>query len=294
MSSITLSIVILNYNTSHLLRLCLKNLLKLQIPFPYEVIVVDNGSRDNSAEVMRTQYPVQQYPHTQFIRNKKNLGYAAGNNIGLRAAQGDIILSLNTDVIFSSAQDIVKIINYLDQYPKIGMLGPRLLNADGTVQYSCYRPYSFFTPLYRRTPLGRLPWAQRDISRHLMYDFDHNQTRQVDWLMSSCIFMRKKILDQIGYFDERFFVYFSDFELCDRLSAYGWHIVYYAPISAIHYHRRESLPRSRWSALTSVFNYATRIHLKDWMQYLHQHHENKYSQTRPRPITGVTNSAQKK
>lgn len=274
MSDITLSIIILNYNAKHLLRLCLKNLLDLKLPMSYEIIVVDNASRDGSVDWLQQTYPPGKFPQIKSILNPRNDGYAKGNNLGIKAATGKYILILNYDVIFPSADTMIKCLDYLVSHPEIGMLGPKLLNADGTVQHSCYRPYNTLTPLYRRTPFGRLPWAKQDLARHLMFDYDHESTRPVDWLMSSCVFIPRAALTHVGLFNERFFLYLSDFELCDRLAAHGWQVVYYPEASVIHYHRRASASGSQWGGLTSLFNYTTRAHIKDWIQYLKQQHEN--------------------
>lgn len=276
MPDVTLSIIILNYNSKDLLRLCLKNLLELQLPISFEIIVVDNASRDGSVEWLKQEYPESAFPHIKSIFNQHNDGYAKGNNLGLKAARGTYLLVLNYDVIFPSAETVTKCLDYLETHPEIGMLGPKLLNADGSIQHSCYRPYQTLTPLYRRTPLGRLPWAKTDLARHLMFDFDHNSIRTVDWLMSSCVFMPRAVLNHIGPFNERFFLYFSDFELCDRLAAHGWKVVYFPEAAVIHYHRRASASGSQWGGLTSLFNYTTRVHVKDWIQYLKQQHENQH------------------
>lgn len=276
MSELVLSIVILNYNSKNLLRLCLKNLLQLGLRIHFEIIVVDNASRDGSVDMLNRTYPPGTNPHITCIYNQKNLGYAKGNNIGIKAALGKNVLILNSDVIFSSAQDIENCLEYLEKHPEVGMLGPKLLNTDGSIQHSCYRPYGTLTPIYRRTPLGKLPWAKQDLARHLMFDFDHAETKPVDWLMSSCVFIPKSILQEVGLFNESFFLYFSDFELCDRLASLGWQVVYFPEAQAIHYHRRASASGFQWGGLTSLFNYTTRVHVRDWIQYLKQQHENKH------------------
>lgn len=264
-----LSIIILNYKTKHLLRLVIKSLLSLQLPFKYEIIIVDNNSQDGSVEMVR-----ELYPKVTLIANPKNTGHAHGNNIGIAAATGEHLLIMNTDIIFFSPVDICKIVDYLDHHPEVGLVGPRLRNADGTVQYSCFRPYSRFTPIFRRTPLGKLPAAKRDLENHLMVDFDHNELREVDWILGACIFVRRDILEQLGAFNESFFLYFADFELCDRLRNQGYKIIYYADVNIIHYHRRESAQRSIWGGLGSILNYVTRIHLRDWLTYrtIAKHH----------------------
>ncbi len=259
-----LSIVILNYNTSNLLRLCLQNLLELDLNFDYEVIVVDNASRDGSVEMMR-----EKFPNIKLIAEKTNWGHAKGNNLGIKEAKGDYVLILNTDIIFKNSEDFNKIISYLDQHPEIGMLGPKLLNGDLSIQNSCFRPYGTFTPIYRRTPLGKLSFAKKDLQNHLMWDFDHKENREVEWLLGACMFILKDFLDKFGGLEEKFFLYFADYELCDRIRAQGLKVYYYADVnSIIHYHNRASAKGSIWGGLGSLFNYVTRIHIKDWLTYL--------------------------
>ena len=201
-----LSIIILNYNTEHLLRLCLKNLFDLNINIDHEIIVVDNASTDNSVAVVKEKYSA-----IKLIESKKNIGHAAGNNLGIKHAKGEYVLILNSDIIFTQLQDIKKVLDFLDSHPRVGIVGPKLLNGDGTVQRSCYRPYGFMTPMYRRTPLGKLGVAKKDLQRHLMWDFEHNETREVEWVLGACMFIRKDFLERQGFFDERFFLYFADY-----------------------------------------------------------------------------------
>ncbi len=263
MDQLMLSIIILNYKTSHLLRLVLKNLLKLEITVSFEIIVVDNASGDGSAEMVE-----RLYPQVTLIKNPKNIGHAQGNNAGIKVAKGKYVVILNSDIIFRQAKDITEIIHYLEQHSDVAILGPKLLNADNTTQISCFRPYSKFTPLYRRTPLGKLAVAKRDLNRHLMSDFDHAETSEVDWLLGAVLFMRKAVLDQCGALDSRFFLYFADYELCDRVKFYGYKVMYYPLVNIVHYHRRESADGSMWGGLGSLLNYTTRVHLKDWFTYL--------------------------
>lgn len=258
-----LSIIILNYNTSNLLRLCIQNLLKLEINFTYEIIVVDNASQDDSVEMMR-----KQYPEIKLIASETNTGHAAGNNLGIKQAQGEYILILNTDIIFSTVQDFDKVLNFMDQHPAVAIVGPKLLNGDGTVQNSCYRPYSFWTPIYRRTPLGKFDFAKKDLERHLMWDFKHHENREVAWILGACMFVRKDFLNEYGAFNDDFFLYFADYELCDRATRNGLKVYYFADTQIIHYHKRESAQGSVWGGVGTLLNYVTRIHIKDWIKYL--------------------------
>lgn len=258
-----LSIIILNYNTENLLRLCLKNLQELSLNLAFEIIVVDNNSTDKSVALVKNEYP-----HIKLISNQENLGHARGNNIGIKAAQGEYVIILNTDIIFSRSEDIVKIIKYLDEHPEVAILGPKLLNGDGSIQNSCYRSYSFWTPIFRRTPLGKFKFAQKDLGRHLMWDFDHQENREVDWLLGACLFIRRDFLNKYGMLDERFFLYFADYELCDRAKNNGFKVLYFFDTKIIHYHRRESAQGSIILGINTLFNWATRQHIKDWLTYL--------------------------
>lgn len=258
-----LSFIILNYKTPNHLRLCVSNILKLNLKFEYEIIVVDNASHDGSVQMMH-----EQFPNIHVIENKTNVGHPKGNNIGFNEAQGTYIAMVNPDIVFKKAKDIDEILNYMNKNQDVAFIGPKLLNPDGTVQYSCYRKYSFWTPVYRRTFLGKLPFGKKDIARHLMSDFDHNETREVEWLLGACIFIRKKAMDEFGGMNEKFFLYFGDYEWCDRAIAADWKVVYFNDVQGIyHYHKRESAS-SRFS-LVQTISYITRIHIKDWLTYLY-------------------------
>lgn len=257
-----LSFVILNYKTADHLRICLRHIHDLNLSFEYEVIVVDNASHDGTVEMVE-----QLYPEVTLIRNAENVGHPTGNNAGLKLAQGEYILMINPDIIIKNATDIEKSLNYLDQHHDVALFGPKLHNPDGTVQNSCYRTYSNLTPIYRRTFLGKLPFAKNDMANHLMLDFDHNETIEVEWLLGACMFIRKKAMDEIGMMNEKLFLYFGDYEWCDRARQHRWKVVYFhEPTGIIHYHKRESATR-RFS-VQQLFSYVTRIHIKDWITYL--------------------------
>lgn len=259
-----LSFIILNYKSPDHFRLCIENIQKLGLDYDYEIIAIDNASNDGSDE----RIP-ELFPDVTYIANSKNVGHPAGNNVGFRVATGEYVVMVNPDIIFRSKEDVDRIVQYLDAHTDVAILGPKLHNPDGSIQNTCFRKYSRLTPIYRRTFFGKLPFGKRDIHRHLMTDFNHDDTREVEWLLGACLFIRKSALDEIGFMNEKLFLYFGDYELCDRAREKNWKVVYYHDTSGIfHYHKRESAS-SRFSFL-QAFSYVTRIHLKDWMEYLKQ------------------------
>ncbi len=253
-----LSILILNYKTKGLLKQCLRGILDSRLPIDHEIIVVDNASGDGSVDMVR-----QLFPSVQMIASPTNLGFAAGVNLGWRRATGEFVLILNTDVaIFREA--VVRLLDYAHAHPRVGLAAPRLINPDGSPQYSCYRFPNRWIPALRRTFLGRLPGGRALLQRYLMSDWDHTDNRPVGWVLGACMLIRRTALEQVGPFDQRFFLYFEDVDLCRRLWQADWEVHYVAEAELVHYHRRLS---AESPGLQGVFSYPTRVHIRSAMKY---------------------------
>lgn len=267
------SIIILNYRSAGLLKQCLKNISRLHLALQWEVLVVDNDSHDQSAAMVATLFPTVRY-----IQSGSNLGYGGGMNVGLRAAQGRYRLVLNPDIAMLG-NELERMVTYLDHHPDIGILGPKLVNPDSSLQYTCYTFPSFFMPLYRRTFFGRLPGVTRRLADYMMTWWDHSSNREVDWLLGGCLLIRAQALAEIGLFDERFFMYCEDVDLCRRSWERGWRVVYFADAEIVHYHQRSSAERW-WAA--ALLSRISREHVKSWLKYFA-----KYAGTRlpTRPVT---------
>jgi GT2 family glycosyltransferase len=253
-----LSIVILVYKSYGLLRQCLKGLRLLRLDFPYEVIVVNNAPKDNYSETIKDQFP-----EIKFIQAEKNLGYGAGNNLGLKQTTGRYVMIINPDILILT-NELGKMIKYLDQHPEIGILGPKLINPDGSLQYSCYRFPTLMMPFYRRTFLGKLPWFRKKVDKYLMADWDHQSNQAVDWLLGGCLMIRKSAMDKVGLLDERYFMYFDDVDYCRRFWENSYSVVYFAEAEVVHYHQRTSA--ESWWPL-GLYNRVTREHIKSWLKY---------------------------
>lgn len=257
-----LSIIIVNYKSRDKLLACLKALRSIVLAeSDYEIIVVDNNSGDDLAGI-------ENYPGSiQFIQSSKNLGMGGGNNLGISAAQGEYILILNPDTILPSKAPSL-LLDYLEKHPQVGLVGPKLIYPDGTLQLSCSRFPVFFIPLLRRTFLGDYFKEIRD--RFTMNDFDHNSISPVDWLMGSCLMFKKDIKLRDGQifsprFDERYFMYFEDIDLCRQIWTKGLSVVYNPTISVIHDHERASAKYPWYLAL--IKNELAWVHIGSWLRY---------------------------
>ena len=253
-----LSIIILNYKTKGLVKQCIRNVKVSTANLDYEIIIVDNGSNDGVEEMIR-----ENFPEIKFIQTGKNLGFAAGNNIGIKQAQGKYIMLLNPDVTVLNGS-IEKMVNFMENNPEAGLAGPRLINPDGTYQISCR---TFQTPkliLYRRTPLGLLPFARKILVEHLMLAFNHQENREVDWVMGACMLARKSALDKVGMLDERFFFYVEDMDWCRRFWMNGYKVYYIAEAEMVHLFERAS-ETDVWGFFR--INKMARWHISSWIKY---------------------------
>ncbi|MGQ9524722.1 MAG: glycosyltransferase family 2 protein [Armatimonadota bacterium] len=185
-----------------------------------EVIVVDNASADGSAEMV-----AEQHPWAKLIRSERNLGFSAGNNIGIRAATGRYVMLLNPDTLVHPGA-LRTLVEFADSHPEAGIIGPRLLNADGSIQYSCRSFPTLATGFFRNTFLGRLFPRNRFNRQYLLTDWDHSAVREVDWVSGAAMMIRRQVLDQIGLLDEGFFMYCEDVDICYRAHQAGWKVMY--------------------------------------------------------------------
>jgi GT2 family glycosyltransferase/lipopolysaccharide/colanic/teichoic acid biosynthesis glycosyltransferase len=248
-----LAVVIVSYNTRTLIRRCLESLRAFPPRQPFAVYVVDNASRDGSVEMLRAEFP---WVHV--VANAHNLGYSAAVNQGLEHSSSAYVLVLNPDIVVRE-HALDNLIDFMDAHPDAGIAGAKLLNTDGTLQYSCRAFYTLGTLIMRRTPLGRLFPNHAVVRHHLMIDYDHATPRHVDWVIGACMMVRRTAADAVGGMDERFFLYFEDVDWCFRMGRQGWKVWYVPHSEMVHEHRRESakpkLSRSFWAHLGSMLRY---------------------------------------
>ncbi len=255
---VDVSVVIVNYKLKEKAINCLKSIYEADYGnYQFEVILVDNDSNDGIKKEVKDRFP-----QVNFIQTGANLGMGKGNNIGLKKASGEYLLILNPDIIVQK-DSIKKMCDRFKRDKNVGMLGPKLLYPDGDHQDSCFRFPEILTPVYRRTPLGK--FFLNNIDKFLMREYNMNTEVEADWLMGSCLLTSRSVLDEVGMFDDRFFMYFEDTDLCRRIKEVGLKVLYYPDVSIYHYHGRGSAENSWY--LAPFNNKLARIHIESWAKY---------------------------
>lgn len=254
-----LSIIITNYKNPDLLRLCISSIKKNVKDISYEIIVADSATEEVTEMMMR-----EEFPEIKFFPFVENVGFQKLVNIGIENSQGNYFLILNGDILIKG-EAVQKMLNFIKKDNSIGILGPKLLNFNGTPQDSCFRFYKPVTILYRRTILGKLPWAKRHLNWFLMKDIDHQSPTEVDWIMGSATMMPKKAFLKVGPMDARFFMYMEDVDWCRRFWENGYKVIYYPLVEMLHYHGKGS---GKNGFLYSIFfNKLTWVHIHSAIKY---------------------------
>jgi len=258
-----LAIVIIHYNTSGDLERCLASLAAFPAGVGHEIVVVDNASVDEGLTDVQHRYPA-----CRWIINDVNVGYARGCNQGMEAVEADYYLVLNPDIVVQPGA-LDRLLEFADDHPRAGMVGPQLLNEDGSIQDSCRRFYTFKTFLLRRTFFGKIFPDSLTVQRHLMKDFDHRSSRPVDWVLGGCLLVRRSAMDRIGPMDERFFLYFEDVDWCYRMWQAGFEVQYTPDARFEHRHRRASaqgkFSKSFWLHLGSLISFYEKWGMLVWL-----------------------------
>lgn len=253
-----LSVIILNYNTRDLLRECLRSVLASAGAGAMEVIVVDNCSRDESAEMVE-----REFPGVQLIRSPRNGGFAFGNNLGLRVARGRYLLLLNPDT--SVPPDaLATLLSFMEANPQAGVCGPRLVRADGSLDLACRR--SFPTPavsFYRIAGLSKLFPNSRRFARYNLTYLDEHELTEVDSVVGACMLVRRTAVDQAGLLDEAFFMYGEDLDWAFRIKQRGWKI-YYNPAATVLHYKRESARQRPVKTITEFYRAMLIFHEKHY------------------------------
>ena len=228
-----ISVCMVALNVRDFIRDCLHSLHQASSSLSIEVIIVDNHSTDGTLEILRSEFlsETSSLP-VRLVENSQNEGFVRPTNQGMRLAAGRYLLWLNPDtIIHPGALD--QLVDFMENHPDVGICGPKVLNRDGSMQKPCRRgvsrpwaTFSYFSGLSRLFPKSKL------FGGYLLNYMDEDATHEVDGVSGSCMFIRRAVVDQIGYVDEQFFAYQDDADYCFQAQKAGWKI-YYVPTARI-------------------------------------------------------------
>lgn len=238
-----IAVAIVNYSTREHLRACLAT---VQSEAPSEVVVVDNASTDCSVEMVRADYP-----GVLLLANKTNLGYGTAANQAIARCTAKYVLLLNADTLLQPGT-LRALSAYLDLHPRAAIVGPRLVNPDGTLQASCY---AFSTPLntlLEHSTLGQLIRYVPVLRNKYLRTWSHTHARVVAWVKGAALAIRREAFEAVGGFDESFFMYFEEADLCYRLNAAGWQ-VHFAPVTTVEHVGGGSTKEARTEMAVQLF-----------------------------------------
>jgi GT2 family glycosyltransferase len=242
---VDLSVVIVSWNVRDLLQRCLRSIYGSNARLVsrrttsqtrdcgLEVIVVDNGSEDGSVEIVR-----QDFPGVRVIANQENRGFPGANNQGITVAAGRYVLLLNpdTEIVDGALTDMV---TFADAHPRVGMVGPQLLNPDGSVQSSRRRFPSLTTAFFESTWLE--PYAPPIVlDRYYVRDRPDDELQDVDWITGAAMLARREAIEGVGLLDEGFFMYSEELDWCRRFREAGWRVVYLPAAQIVHHAGKSS------------------------------------------------------
>jgi len=215
----SIKVIILSFNTKIKLEKCLAPLYACSNIDQMNILVVDNGSKDDSTKMVKDKFR-----DVKLIESGKNLGFSKANNMGLRNLKEDYALLLNSDA-YVNTDAIDKMLTYMNENANVGICGPKALNMDGSLQYSC-RLFPNIVTSAIHSLIGLVIKNNRFSAKYRMENVDHNHTMTVDWVSGLCMLIGKEALEKVGIFDEDYFFYMEDVDLCRRMGLVGLKVVY--------------------------------------------------------------------
>lgn len=258
-----LSIIIVNYNTCQVTLNSLKSVYASELSYSYEVILIDNHSSDNSVTTIKNAYP-----DIELLENQANLGFSKANNQGIKLARGRYVLLLNSDTLLDP-DTLQTMIQFMDEHPKAGASGCKLVLADGSLDKACKR--GFPTPsaaFYYITRLSKLFPHNPKFNQYQLGHLPDNEHHQVDSLVGAFMLVRRTTIDQVGMLDEDYFMYGEDVDWCYRMKEAGWEIHYYPETKIIHLKGASS----RRKPMKIIYEFYRAMYL-----FHHKHYRKRYS-----------------
>ena len=253
-SKLTLSIIIVNWNTCEMLRDCLASVFATIGKLRCEILVVDNASNDGSQGMVAREFPA-----VKLIENAENMGFAAANNQALKIAKGTYSLLLNSDTVVHG--DVIeRSVVYLDTHWDVGVMGCRVLNTDGSLQPTCSQFPTLPNLLLLTSGLSKLKWPLF-LDRYQMHLWDRRDERDVDVVTGCYMLVRVKAIEGVGLLDENFFFFGEETDWCRRFKNAGWKLRF-APVGEITHHGGGSARKLAYKRDLMLSSAMVKLHLK--------------------------------
>ncbi|MGE3062357.1 MAG: glycosyltransferase family 2 protein [bacterium] len=225
------TIIIVTYNSENFIKKCIEGVYSKTEDVEYEIIVVDNNSTDRTAEIV-----YRNFKNVRLIRNRKNMGFGAANNIAIERSSGEYIMLLNPDTVLEN-NAIKVLVDQLKADSNVGCAGAKLLYFDGSLQLSCRQFPNYINVFFGRRSIIRHLFPKNPVSREFMLEnMDYNYVQEVDWIMGAAMMMRRSTIEEVGSFDERYFLFVEDTDLCYRMVSSGKKVVYVPSAVIRHFH----------------------------------------------------------
>ena len=220
------SVIIVSYNNKKLLRDCLQSVIDNTKGVSYEIIVIDNNSTDGSQEMLR-----EMYPNITLLCNEENIGFSRANNQGYNYSSGEYLLFLNSDTLILG-NAVEKMTMYLKENAGVGILGPKIL----TSHHQPTRSYMRFLDAKKLFLGSKHIRFFVDVEKYRIHFplYDYNSIQKVPWLSGACLMIARKVFEEAGLFDEHYFLYFEDMDLCLQVNRLGYDVVYFPVVEIIH------------------------------------------------------------
>lgn len=275
-----LSVIILSFNTRDYILKCLRSIEEQNLSIQdgkLEVIVSDNGSTDGSVEEIRSRFS-----WAKLLENKKNIGFAAGNNRAIKKAKGNLILLLNSDTVVLP-DSFEKLVNFMEKQQDAGAVTGKLVLPDGAVDLACHRgfptPWTAFTYFLKLEQL--FPNIPLFSGYHLAWK-DFETVHEVDAISGACFLVRREVIEEVGLLDERYFMYAEDLDWCMRIKEAGWKIYYNPEASVVHFKKRSGRSKDEGKQLSQTthrIRARTTTYFYDTMKLFYdKHYKEKYPQ----------------
>lgn len=257
-NQIDLSIIIVSWKVKDYLKNCLRSVNEHKGTLSLEIFVVDNNSSDGTAQMVK-----EEFSNVQLIANDFNVGFAKACNQALRKAQGEFILLLNPDTeILNEA--LVKMVDFMKQNPAVGLSSCKILNPDKTLQLSIRKFPNLISQILILLKIHNFFPRLKPIKNYYQLDFDYSHFQEVDQIMGAFFMIRKKVIDQIGFLDEKFWIWLEEVDFCKRVKEAGWKIVYNPQAEIIH-HKAGSFSQISPIQAQDLFN-------RSLLYYFKKHH----------------------